>query len=194
MLYCFDGVVIAAFLQPFWDLLCPLNLDTRTWICQLNFAQRPIFSGLRFFNEPEISDSGCPAESPSRRTCSQDFYVLKNPSTSAGFEPANLGSRGEHTSMLPQTLLLSCTLFTLDTSYCVCVMNTIWSLGSSFSSQCRHLWLKSSGSCILFLCTSFTSFVHLQFHHGEGNFLLEYVQSNWVFNAGYCLEASSSLL
>ena len=26
----------------------------------LNFAQRPIFSGLRFFNEPEISDSGPP--------------------------------------------------------------------------------------------------------------------------------------
>ena len=30
---------------------------TRTWICRLNFAQRPIFSGSRFFNEPEISDS-----------------------------------------------------------------------------------------------------------------------------------------
>jgi hypothetical protein len=34
---------------------------TRTWICRLNFAQRPICSGLRFFNEPEISDSGSPA-------------------------------------------------------------------------------------------------------------------------------------
>ena len=29
---------------------------TRTWICRLNLAQRPIFSCLRFFNEPEISD------------------------------------------------------------------------------------------------------------------------------------------
>ena len=56
----------------------PPNLGiTRTWICGLNFAQRPIFSGLRFFNEPEISDSGPPAQSPSRRTCAQDFYVLK---------------------------------------------------------------------------------------------------------------------
>ena len=35
-----------------------------------------IFSGLGFFNEPEISDSGTPAYSPSRRTCAQDFYVL----------------------------------------------------------------------------------------------------------------------
>ena len=31
---------------------------TRTWIFRLNFAKRPIFSGLRFFNEPDISDSG----------------------------------------------------------------------------------------------------------------------------------------
>ena len=37
----------------------PPNLGiTRTWIYRLNFAQRPIFSGLRFFKEPEISDSG----------------------------------------------------------------------------------------------------------------------------------------
>ena len=43
------------------------------WIHWLNFAQRPVFSGLRFFNETEISDS----VSPSRRTCAQNFYVLK---------------------------------------------------------------------------------------------------------------------
>ena len=67
---------------------------TRTWICRLIFAQRPIFSGLRFFNESEISD-------PSRRTCTQDFTSWKNPSTSAGFEPANLGSRNEHVTPKP---------------------------------------------------------------------------------------------
>ena len=39
----------------------PLNLGIRPWICRLNFAERPIFSGMRFFNEPEISDSGPPA-------------------------------------------------------------------------------------------------------------------------------------
>ena len=40
----------------FFKIYCaPPNLDnTRTWICRLNFAQR-------FFNEPEISDSGPPA-------------------------------------------------------------------------------------------------------------------------------------
>ena len=71
----------------FLDLLCSPNLDTRTWIWRLNFAQRPIFSSMRFFNEP--------AWSPSRRTCAPDFYVLKNPLILAGFEPANLGSRGD---------------------------------------------------------------------------------------------------
>jgi len=35
------------------------------------------FSGLRFFNEREISGSGPPALSPSQRTCAQDFYILK---------------------------------------------------------------------------------------------------------------------
>ena len=38
----------------------------------MKFCSEPIFSDLRFFNEPEISDSG-----PSWRTCGQDFYVLK---------------------------------------------------------------------------------------------------------------------
>ena len=45
-LYCIDGVVIAAnALRPF-QIYCVLpNLGvTRTWICRLNFAQRPIFS------------------------------------------------------------------------------------------------------------------------------------------------------
>ena len=48
-------------LRPFQIYYAPPNLGiTRTWIYRLNFAQRPIFSGLRFFNEPEISDWGPP--------------------------------------------------------------------------------------------------------------------------------------
>ena len=67
----------------------------------IKFCSKAYFSGVRFFNEPEISDSGPPALSPSRRTCAQDFYILKNPSTSAGFEPASLGSRGKHGTPRP---------------------------------------------------------------------------------------------
>jgi hypothetical protein len=49
-------------LRPTKIYYAPPNLGiTRTSICRLNFAQRPIFSGLRFFNEREISDSGPPA-------------------------------------------------------------------------------------------------------------------------------------
>ena len=45
-------------LRPFQIYCAPPNLGiTRTRICRLNFAQRPIFLGLRFLNEPEISDS-----------------------------------------------------------------------------------------------------------------------------------------
>ena len=59
---CFDGVVIAAQCTETNNIHCsPPNLSIMTWICRFNFAQRPIFSGLRFFNEPEISDSGSPA-------------------------------------------------------------------------------------------------------------------------------------
>ena len=33
---------------------------------------------------------------PPERSHTQDFYALKNPSTPAGIEPANLGSRGKY--------------------------------------------------------------------------------------------------
>ena len=33
---------------------------------------------------------------PSEGSHTQDFYTLKNPSTPAGIEPMNLGSRGEY--------------------------------------------------------------------------------------------------
>ena len=61
-------------LRTFQIYCAPPNLGIRTWICRLNFAQRPIFSGLRFFNDPEIWDSGPPAQSPSRRTW---FQLIK---------------------------------------------------------------------------------------------------------------------
>ena len=37
----------------------------------------PIKFCLRFFNEPEILDSGPTAWSPSQRTCAEEFYVLE---------------------------------------------------------------------------------------------------------------------
>ena len=33
---------------------------------------------------------------PSEGRCAEDFFALKNPTASAGFEPANLGTTGQH--------------------------------------------------------------------------------------------------
>ena len=71
VLYWWGGHCCLMHCHLFKIYCAPQNLGiTRTWICRLNFVQRSIFSGLRFFNEPEISDSGPPA-------CAQFFYVLK---------------------------------------------------------------------------------------------------------------------
>jgi hypothetical protein len=44
-----------------------------------------------FFNMPQICDRGPTALLPS-----EDFFDLKYPTASAGFEPANSGTRGQH--------------------------------------------------------------------------------------------------
>ena len=38
---------------------------------------------------------------PSEGTCAEDFFALKNPTASAGFEPANLGTKGQHATFRP---------------------------------------------------------------------------------------------
>ena len=89
-------------LRPFKIYCAPPNLGiTRTWICKLNYAQRPIFSGLRFFNEPESQTRGSQLKVSPGGLMLRIFMSWKNPSTSAGFEPANLGSRDEHVTPRP---------------------------------------------------------------------------------------------
>ena len=38
---------------------------------------------------------------PSEGRRAEDFFVLKNPTASAGFEPANLGTKGQHATSRP---------------------------------------------------------------------------------------------
>jgi len=45
---------------------------------------------------PQIYYMGPTALLPLR---AEDFFALKNPTASAGFEPANLGSKGQHRSI-----------------------------------------------------------------------------------------------
>ena len=50
------------------------------------------------FYMPQICDMGQTALLPFR---AKDFLALKNPKTSAGFEPANLGTKSQHATSRP---------------------------------------------------------------------------------------------
>ena len=65
----------------------------------IKFCSEAYFSGFRFFNELEISDPQLKV--PTGGLVLRMFTSRKNPSTSAGFELANLGSRGEHVTPRP---------------------------------------------------------------------------------------------
>jgi hypothetical protein len=68
-----------------------------------NFANNGNFHAIvRIFYMPQICDMGPTALLPSRRkACWGIFFALKNPMASAGFEPANLGTRGQHATSRP---------------------------------------------------------------------------------------------
>ena len=52
---------------------------------------------------PQVYDMGPTA-------LAEDFFALNNPTASAGFEPANLGTKGQHATPRPPKPL-SCWLF-----------------------------------------------------------------------------------
>ena len=56
---------------------------------------------------------------PSEGRRAEDFFALKNPTASAGFEPANLGTKGQHaTSRPPKPLCrIHTTLYNCNTVY-----------------------------------------------------------------------------
>ena len=43
---------------------------------------------------------------PSEGRRAENFFVLKNPTASAGFEPANLGTKGQHATPRPPKPLI----------------------------------------------------------------------------------------
>jgi hypothetical protein len=50
---------------------------------------------------PQIYDMGPTAYFPTEGRRAEDFYALKNPTASAGFEPANLSTKGQHATPRP---------------------------------------------------------------------------------------------
>jgi len=56
---------------------------------------------LGIFYMPQIYDMGSTALLPLRRKACWGFFRPKNPTVSAGFEPANLGTKGQHATSRP---------------------------------------------------------------------------------------------
>ena len=56
---------------------------------------------LGIFYMPQIYDMGLTALFPSKGRSTEDFFALKNPTASARFEPANLGTKGQHATPRP---------------------------------------------------------------------------------------------
>ena len=78
----------------------------------------------------------------------------------------------------------------------VCSSNVYWREAgrcSSFSFILKYFLSFYLSRFSFYINILLPSFV-LQWHHEEDNFFLEYVQSNQLFYAGYCLEMPSSFL
>ena len=72
---------------------------------------------------------------PSEGRRAEDFFALKNPTASAGFEPANLGAKGQHPTSRPLTLLLLLLLLLLlSRTYANCPSVSV----------CTRIWLISN--------------------------------------------------
>ena len=62
---------------------------------------------------------------PSEGRCAEDFFfALKNPTASVGFEPANFGTKGQHTTSRPPKPLGLCLLF----GYLVVMFNCLYAI------------------------------------------------------------------
>jgi hypothetical protein len=67
-----------------------------------NLAESSEFhASLGIFYMPQIYNMGQTALLPLRRKSAEDFFAPKNPTASAGFEPANLGTKGQHATPGP---------------------------------------------------------------------------------------------
>ena len=86
--------------------------SSKRWNCgrerlSSNFAyMASLFTPLGIFYMPQIYDMGLTALLPSKGRCAGDFFALKNPTASAGFEPANLSTKGQHTTPRPPKPLI----------------------------------------------------------------------------------------
>ena len=88
-------------LRPFQIYCAPPNLGIMTWICRIHFVQRPIFQDWGSLTSLKSQTRDPQLKVPPGGLVLMIFMSCKNPSSSAGFEPVNLGSRGEHVTPRP---------------------------------------------------------------------------------------------
>ena len=93
--------LLANALRPFQICCAPSNLGIRKWICRLNFAQRPIFKVWGSLTSLKSQTRDHQLKVPPGVLVLRILTSWKHPSTSVVFEPANLGSRGEHVTPRP---------------------------------------------------------------------------------------------
>jgi hypothetical protein len=68
-----------------------------------NLAESSQFHAtLGIFYMPQIYDTGRRLYFPSEGSGAEDFFALKNLTASAGFEPAYLGTKGQHATPRPR--------------------------------------------------------------------------------------------
>ena len=102
VLYWRGGHCCSMHCNRFKIYCAPSNLGmTGTWICRLNFTQRPIFWAWSSLTSLKSQTWDTLLKVPPGGLVLRIFTSWKNPSTSVGFVPANLGSRGEHVTPRP---------------------------------------------------------------------------------------------
>ena len=63
---------------------------------------------------------------PSEGRRTEDFFALKNPTASVGFEPANFGTKGQHATSRPPKPLLNILLYSVFLQYYTTCLLVTW--------------------------------------------------------------------
>ena len=91
VLYWRGGHCCPMHCELFQVYCAPPNLGiTRTWICRLNFAQRPIFSGLRIFTSLKSQTRAPSLKSLPEDLCSGFLFPEKIQRPQSGLNPRTL--------------------------------------------------------------------------------------------------------
>ena len=92
---------------------------------------------------PQIYDMGLTALLPLQRKACWGFFRPKNPTASAGFEPANLGIKGQHATPRPPKPLWIRYIINIEVQLLVIYIFWIWLMYGRWSKL-----KKTSKSCI----------------------------------------------